>query len=188
MSKGYAWITAIVAVCLPLAIASHPPRATAEEAPAKAAEAKAGTPATIVLLGVLLQNDNEGLDPTSDAERARQTKVADQFKSMLEASGRYKFVSVTEDVKKKMEAAQQIGKCAGCELEFGKQLGADAVAWIEVQKVSNLILNLNVYVAGTKDPKFNFVHSVDIRGNTDETWVRSLTYLLKNFYLTGGGS
>ena len=188
MSKRHAWVTALVVFCLPFVIAAAAPRAAAEEAHAKAAETKASPPAPIVLLGVFLQNDNEGLDPTSDAERARQIKVADQFKSMLEASGRFKFVTVTGDVKTKMAAAQKIGQCAGCELEYGKELGADAVAWIEVQKISNLILNLNVYVAGVKDPKFNFIHSVDIRGNTDETWVRSLTYLLKNFYLTGGGS
>jgi hypothetical protein len=29
-----------------------------------------------------------------------------------------------------------------------------------------------------------FVHSVDIRGNTDESWMRSLTYLLSNYLLT----
>ena len=139
--------------------------------------------ASVAFLGVLLQNDNEGLDPTSDAERARQQKVEDLFKSTLEATGRYKFVPVTDDVKKKMAAGQHIGQCAGCELQYGKDLGADAVAWVEVQKISNLILNMNVYMAGTADPKLNYVHSVDIRGNTDESWTRSLTYLLKNYFL-----
>ena len=35
-------------------------------------------------------------------------------------------------------------------------------------KVSDLILNLNVYMADIADRKLTFVHSVDIRGNTDE--------------------
>jgi hypothetical protein len=33
--------------------------------------------------------------------------------------------------------------------------------------------------------KMAFVHSVDIRGNTDESWTRGLTYLLKNYLLAG---
>jgi hypothetical protein len=31
-----------------------------------------------------------------------------------------------------------------------------------------------------------FVHSVDIRGNTDVSWTRSLKYLLDNYLLAGG--
>ena len=42
-------------------------------------------------------------------------------------------------------------------------------------KVSNLILNMNVYLADVASQKMAFVHSVDIRGNTDESWMRSLT-------------
>jgi Protein of unknown function (DUF2380) len=144
---------------------------------------RADEPVKVALLGLELKNDNEGLDPTSDAERARKTKTEELFKSLLEASGRYKFVPVTDEVKKKMDAGQQVGTCAGCELEYGKELGVDAVAWIEVQKVSNLILNMNVYMAGVSDPKYNYLHSVDIRGNTDETWSRSMTYLIKNYFL-----
>jgi Protein of unknown function (DUF2380) len=147
-------------------------------------DVRADEPVKVALLGLVLKNDNEGLDPTSDAERARQTKTEELFISLLEASGRYKFVPVTDAVKKKMEAGQQVGTCAGCELQYGKELGVDAVAWIEVQKVSNLILNMNVYMAGVSDPKYNYLHSVDIRGNTDETWSRSLTYLIKNYFLT----
>jgi Protein of unknown function (DUF2380) len=144
---------------------------------------RAAAPVKIALLGLTFKNDNEGLDPTSDAEKARQTKTEDVFKSLLEGSGRYTFVAVTDEVKKKIDAGQLVGTCGGCELQYGKDLGVDAVAWIEVQKVSNLILNMNVYMAGVSDPKYNYLHSVDIRGNTDETWTRSMTYLIKNYFL-----
>ena len=33
--------------------------------------------------------------------------------------------------------------------------------------------------------KLVFVHSVDIRGNTDESWTRGITYLVKNYLLAG---
>ena len=54
-----------------------------------------------------------------------------------------------------------------------------------IQKVSDLILNLNVYMADIAARKLIFVHSVDIRGNTDESWTRGLTYLVKNYLLAG---
>jgi hypothetical protein len=49
-----------------------------------------------------------------------------------------------------------------------------------VQKVSNLILNINLYVRDVATTKMLKVGSVDIRGNTDESWFRGLRYLVKN--------
>jgi hypothetical protein len=44
--------------------------------------------------------------------------------------------------------------------------------------VSNLILNINLYIEDERTGKLQFVKSVDIRGNTDESWRRGLNYLL----------
>ena len=107
------------------------------------------------------------------------------FKAKLEASGRYKFVSIPADAAAKIAAGPEVGACGGCEFEYGKQLGADYAAWIVVQKVSDLILNINVYMADVAAGKLAFVHSVDIRGNTDESWTRGITYLVKNYLLAG---
>ena len=143
---------------------------------------------TVAFLGVQLQNDNEALEPTTDAERARMKKVEDLFKSKLEGSGRFKFVTVPPEMLKEISAGQNIGECHGCEVEYGRRLHADLVAWIKIQKVSNLILNMNVYMADVSTKKMTFVHSVDIRGNTDESWTRSLTYLVDNYLLKKPGS
>ena len=48
-----------------------------------------------------------------------------------------------------------------------------------MQKVSNLILNENVYINETQTGGVYFGQSVDIRGNTDESWVRGIRYLLR---------
>jgi Protein of unknown function (DUF2380) len=150
---------------------------------ARAAGGAAQPAASVAFLGERLQNDNEGLEPTTDAEQARLKRLGNIFKSKLEASGRFKFVTVPPEVKDKIAKGQNIGDCNGCEVDFGKQLGADQIAWLTVQKVSNLILNMNVYMADVKTNKMTFIHSVDIRGNTDESWERSLIYLLDNYML-----
>lgn len=138
---------------------------------------------SVALLNVQFINDHADLEPTTSAERARLGSIASLFKAKLEASGRYRVVSVPADVAAKIAAGPEIGACGGCEFDYGKQLGADYAAWIVVQKVSDLILNMNVYMADVAARKLVFVHSVDIRGNTNESWTRGLTYLMKNYLL-----
>ena len=70
--------------------------------------------------------------------------------------------------------------CNGCERELGRQLGADFVAVGWVQKVSNLILNLNLRVRDVAGGAIVAAGTVDIRGNTDESWRRGVLYLLEH--------
>lgn len=142
---------------------------------------------SIVLLGTHLQNDNQIYEPTSDAERARLEKIGQAFTEQLANSGQFDVRSVPQTMSAKITAGQTLGECGGCELDYGAALGVDAIAWINVQKVSNLILNLNVYIADVKSQKMTFVRSVDIRGNTDESWIRSINYVVKNYLLPGQG-
>ena len=76
-----------------------------------------------------------------------------------------------------------MGRCAGCEIQYGKEIGVSQVAWIEVQKVSELILNINVYIASVDAGQLRFVKSVDLRGNTDESWQHSIKFLVKSYIL-----
>jgi Protein of unknown function (DUF2380) len=147
--------------------------------------AAAPAPRTVVMLSVQFLNDHADLEPTTDGERARLASIEQLFKSELDASGRYSFVSIPSDLAAKMAAGPDMGNCGGCEFRYGEQLGADLAAWMTVQKVSDLILNINVYMGDIATRKMTFVHSVDIRGNTDESWTRGLTYLVKNYLLAG---
>lgn len=140
-------------------------------------------PQRTALLGVHLQNDNEGYEPTSDAERNRMKAIAAEFEKLLTASGRYTFVPVPASEQQKIDAGQLVGACGGCEYDYGRALNVDHIAWIRVQKISNLILNINVYMADVADEKVTFIHSVDLRNNTDESWMRGLNYLVQNYLL-----
>ena len=150
---------------------------------APASPALAAKTPILAFLGTFLQNDNEGLEPTTDAERARLARTGAEFTRLLAESGRYRIIPVPEAVHAKISAGQTLGECGGCEIDFGKQLGTDIVAWIRVQKVSNLILNMNVYMEDVTTKKMLLVSSVDLRGNTDKSWSRSLAYLVKNSVL-----
>jgi Protein of unknown function (DUF2380) len=167
-----------VAAFLILGLIASGARSTAAAAPNDAVR-------IVALLNIQFLNDHEDLEPTTNAERVRLASIESLFKAKLEASGRYKFVSIPAEAAAKIAAGPEVGACGGCEFEYGKQLGADYAAWIVVQKVSDLILNLNVYMVDIAAKKLAFVHSVDIRGNTDESWTRGITYLVKNYLLAG---
>ena len=79
-----------------------------------------------------------------------------------------------------MAAVSSIRGCNGCEIEFGRRLGVPTIAFGWVQKVSNLILNINLVVRDTATGRILAAGSVDIRGNTDESWRRGGIYLLNH--------
>lgn len=71
-------------------------------------------------------------------------------------------------------------ECNGCEAEITRLLGADLSMACVVQKVSNLILSINLYMRDSKSERLVANYSASMRGNTDTTWKRSAEWLLKN--------
>jgi hypothetical protein len=120
---------------------------------------------------------------TSDAERRRLVLLEDTLIQILANSGRYQVMALPEALKSKIGQSAKIPDCNGCQIEWARELGADLAVWGTVQKVSNLILNENVYIDDAKTGNRYFTKSVDIRGNTDESWVRGMRYLLQHYLL-----
>ncbi|GAC1624275.1 MAG: DUF3280 domain-containing protein [Nevskia sp.] len=75
---------------------------------------------------------------------------------------------------------QEFRTCNGCELDVARALGADRVALGWVQKVSNLILNLNLQIEDAKTGEVLLNKSVDLRGNTDTSFRRGIDYLVRS--------
>ncbi|PTW42403.1 DUF3280 domain-containing protein [Rhodovulum kholense] len=81
-----------------------------------------------------------------------------------------------------LEATVNPAKCYGCDLRMGRKLGAAYVLEGEVQKVSNLILSMNLVLLELPEGRMVRGRSVDIRSNTDESWLRGIRYILDNHY------
>ena len=71
-------------------------------------------------------------------------------------------------------------------LRFAHELGAKYSVTGWVQKVSNLILNVNIVMRDAETGQMIWGKSVDVRGNTDESWSRALDYLVRNYLLAPG--
>jgi len=102
----------------------------------------------------------------------------------LAKSGRVEVVDIAPVAAKARGA--DLRTCGGCDAQFAREVGADysIIGW--VQKVSNLILNMNIVVRDAKSGRVVFVKSADMRGNTDESWSRALDYLVRNYLLAPG--
>lgn len=124
---------------------------------------------------------NTSLEPTTPVEVSRIKMLDDLFWQKLGSSGRFKIVPIPPELQKKMAAGPEISGCNGCERDYARSIGANWAAWGIVQKVSNLILNINVYMEDAASGKLEFVKSVDIRGNTDEFWQHGLDYMLRHY-------
>jgi len=126
---------------------------------------------------------NTSLEPTTAVEDARIRQLDELFRQKLGTSGRYTLVTVPQELQQQIAAGPGIDNCNGCERDLARQVGAERAAWGTVQKVSNLILNINVYMRDAESGTMTFVRSVDIRGNNDESWQRGLDYLMRHYLL-----
>jgi hypothetical protein len=124
---------------------------------------------------------NTSVEPTTASELHRIDMLDELFRERLDNSGRFKIVPIPPDARQRIAAGPDISGCNGCERDYAKSIGANWAAWGTVQKVSNLILNINVYMEDAASSKLEFVKSVDIRGNTDESWRHGLDYMLRHY-------
>jgi hypothetical protein len=145
----------------------------------RASRAAEGAVPTVAFFGFQLINTS--LEPTSPAEAHRIAILDDLLRERLDNSGRFSLVPIPIDIQQKIADGPEISGCNGCERAYARAIGAGWAAWGTVQKVSNLILNINLYMEDAETGKLEFVKSVDIRGNTDESWRHSLDYMLRHY-------
>jgi hypothetical protein len=82
--------------------------------------------------------------------------------------------------------ASNLQACGGCDATLARRIGAQLAITGTVQKVSNLILNLNIYVRDASSGATIAAMSADMRGNSDESWTRTLNWLVRNRLLAPG--
>jgi len=110
-------------------------------------------------------------------EQERLMRTGDQVRKELGESGKFQML----DIAPVNAAAHQsnLQACGGCDVTLARELGADLEITGVVQKVSNLILNINAYLRDVHTGKLVAGGSVDMRDNTDESWSRATRYLIR---------
>jgi hypothetical protein len=121
----------------------------------------------------------------SGEEQERLASVGQELRKRLTQTRQFEVVDIAP-VAGKAHAAN-LQSCGGCDAQLARELGAKLAITGWVQKVSNLILNMNIAVRDAETGNLVTVMSVDMRGNTQESWSRALNYLVVNRLLGPGG-
>ena len=152
------------------------------EARAQTAEAKPmGLRSVVVLDFELVDDQNNPLTKAAQVVRLRNATL--QLRRELTERQLYLVVdqSPSQGLQDGLRAQQEfLYRCDDCAEQVGKLLGADLVVTPWVQKVSELILNLNIQIYDVKADKVVFSKSVDMRGNEDQSWSRAVHYMVRD--------
>src|SRR5262249_13830630 len=77
-------------------------------------------------------------------EQERLGRLSNQLRQLLRDSGRFSLVDITPIASEAQ--ASNLQACGGCDIQLARRIGAELAITGTVQKVSNLILNMNIYV------------------------------------------
>jgi hypothetical protein len=142
---------------------------------------------TIVIVDFELIDDTyDKTDPETRrlaviGERLRRDFAAERFYDVLD-------IAPAADQIARLRQSQNLHDCKGCAQEIGRSLGADRVLVGWVQKVSRLILNVNLQIIDVQTEAVVLAKSVDLRGNTDESWLRGINHLVRDMREKGQGN
>ena len=139
------------------------------------ANALASTPTAVVFPFAFIDSSPE--PPRAD-ELARLHDAGQELRRLLAQSNQYVIIETAPAAAK--ATGTDFVNCQPCAVAAAKDLGADVAVIGWVQKVSNLILNINAVIRSTATDDVVSAGSVDIRGNTDESWTRGVRYLAAN--------
>jgi hypothetical protein len=145
------------------------------QAPARAAGARAVAVFDFELIDSSLEGEVRG--PRAD-EQARLAETGERLRLRLAADGRFAVVDIAAVAAQ--ARASNLQACGGCDTRLAGRLGAELAVTGTAQKVSNLILNMNIYVREVASGRLIAAMSADMRGNTDESWARTLDWLIRN--------
>ena len=146
----------------------------------------AGEPRTLLILPFdmvdsSLQGEMNHGPLAADVARLERTQAIVQ--RALSAREEFRLVDaapINEDIAQARQSYRYLYECNGCEIDLGRAAGAELVLTGWVQKVSNLIININATLYDVQRGKAVAGGSVDMRGNTDRTWRAAALYLVNH--------
>lgn len=135
----------------------------------------------LVLFDIELHDaSHEGqIDGVREDQSRRLQRLNLEAAKLFEKTGLYQLVDISSAADE-IEKLKPLRRCNGCDLDIAKRFNADYAVLGSVYKVSNLILEIHLYLRDAKTGAvINHMHT-NIRGNTDESWLRGLRWLIKN--------
>ena len=127
------------------------------------------------LIDTSLQGEVAG---PNTGEHDRLIRAGQQLRRELAESGKFQVLDIAP-----VSAAahgSNLQACGGCDVQYAQRIGADLVITGVMRKISTLILNLTIFVRDVHTGQLITAMNADFRGNTDESWTRATSYLVRN--------
>jgi hypothetical protein len=140
------------------------------------------TPPKLAVLDIELTGDLGG--PQFEVEHATRLRMeSDRLRQELQRSGLYDVVDNTPaqaQIAKLKSQQAYLHDCNGCDLEVGRQLGANQVLVTWVDRVSGLILSLTYEFHDVASGQIVGRKSYDFRGDNDTAWNHAISYMVRD--------
>lgn len=125
------------------------------------------------------EQDGELIPRYKDEDLRRLKLVAGELKALMEKDGRYEVVDLSP-LSADVEKASPFSKCEGCETAIAEKAGADLAVTGFVDKLSDALISLQLFVRDVHSGEMKRAMSAEIRGNTDELWLHGIRWLWRN--------
>ena len=137
---------------------------------------------TVAFLGLtFIDTSTEGAyNGVRPDEVARLALVEEAIRERFSSEG-FALLDLTP-ISEELAKTTNPSNCYGCELRMAEKLDADYVLVGVVQKVSNLIISMNLVMRDVDSEAVVRGRAVDVRSNTDDSWLRGMNYILKNTF------
>ena len=123
--------------------------------------------------------DGFSLPKKNPVEKARIQLATEALIKHLVESGHFDVVDMAGLAKDIADKAP-LYKCNGCETDLAKKAGAEIAVVGTIDKASETLLNMTIEMHDAETGKVRGRGSTVIQGNTDEMWLRSVRWLVKN--------
>jgi hypothetical protein len=142
----------------------------------------------LAVLDIELTGDLGG--PQFKAEHeARLRMESARLRQELKSSGLYQVIDdgPAQALIDRLKSQQlYLHDCNGCDVDVGRQLGADKVLVAWVNRVSGLILTLTYEIHDVKTSQITSRKSYDFRGDNDAAWNHAIDYMVRDLKATSG--
>lgn len=141
----------------------------------------------LVVLDVELTGDLGGPEFVAQHD-ARMKMASARLRENVSRTGLYSVVdpAPAQDLIKQLESQYRyLHDCNGCELDIGRQLGADQVLVAWVNRVSGLILMLSYEIHDVATGQTTAGKTFGFRGDNDIAWTRAIDYLVRDQQQSG---
>jgi len=149
---------------------------------ATATLAAAPVPPKLVVLDVEITGDLGGAELAAE-HQARLSLASTKLRQSLAHTGLYQLVDSTpaqSTIDELKSRYRYLHDCNGCDLDVGRQLGAEQTLVVWVNRVSALILSITFEIHDVATGQIVARKSFGFRGDNDTSWTRAIDYMVRD--------